>query len=249
MNKKVENGKYVYYGGDKDQMMADIRKYADKKQEMDKFLERLIEPFIKDKNLKILDAGCGIGHVLNLLNKISPQSEFLGTDQTDFFIEEAKKRYGNHKNINFEIGDIKDLPLKHHKDFDITVCRGVLSWLPHYDLFVKALMNITKKYIFISSLFYDGDIDFEIKIKEYKRGIPKEGFTEYRNVYSLPRFKKFVMDLGAKNIEVFNFDIGIDLPKGPIDKMSTYTMKLENGERLQISGIVLMNWKWIRIDL
>jgi hypothetical protein len=40
-----------------------------------------------------------------------------------------------------------------------------------------------------------------------------------------------------------------DIPKPPIDEMGTYTEKLENNKRIQISGAIVMSWKIIRIDL
>ena len=53
----------------------------------------------------------------------------------------------------------------------------------------------------------------------------------------------------AKNIEVYDFEIPFDIPKPPIDQMGTYTEKLVDGRRLQISGSMIMPWKTIRIDL
>ena len=44
---------------------------------------------------------------------------------------------------------------------------------------------------------------------------------------------------------MYNFDI----PKPPLDQLVSYTEKLENGKRLQISGAMLLPWKIIRIDL
>ena len=108
---------------------------------------------------------------------------------------------------------------------------------------------MTKDHIFLSSLFYEGDIDFEIKVREFKKESGSDGFNGYYNVYSLPQFKKFVYSLGAKDIEVFDFDIDIDIAQPPIDQMGTYTVKLQNSKKLQISGAVVMNWKIIRIDL
>ena len=114
---------------------------------------------------------------------------------------------------------------------------------------LRDLIHITKNHIFLSSLFYEGDIDFEIKVREFKKESGQDGFNSYYNVYSLPQFKKFVYSLGVKNIEVYNFDIDIDIPRPPIDQMGTYTVKLENSKKLQISGAVVMYWKVIRIDL
>lgn len=245
------SNQHIYHQGDDSFAIASMKKYFDQKQEMDKLLDKLISPYIKDKKLRILDAGCGLGHSLYFLNQLSPDSDFLGVDQTPVYIEEAKKLFGEFKNFSFEAGNVEDLPKKYPKAFDVTMSRAVISWMPYYEDFVKALMDTTKKHIFISSLFYDGDIDFITKVKSFKGASGKEnlGIERYCNVYSLPHFKSFVMGLGAKNMQVDDFEINIDLPKPPVDRMGTYTETLENGKRLQISGAILMNWKWIRIDL
>lgn len=244
------NRRYTYFleDTDKESNIAEMKKYVENKQELDTFLEKLIRPFISEKSLKILDACCGIGHIIYLLKQISPRSNFIGVDQTPYLIEEARKLYEDEK-ISFEIGDIYDLPIKYSKEFDISIIWKTISWIPYYDELLRTLCAVTKEHIFLSGLFYDYDIDFEIKVREFGEEAGKYGFTKYYNVYSLPSFKKFVYGLGAKNIEVHNFDITIDIPRMPLDQMGTYTLKLEDGRRLQISGAVVMSWKIIRIDL
>lgn len=241
----------VYHQGDDKFAVASMKKYFEKKQEMDKLLDKLINPHVANKKLKILDAGCGIGHSLYFLNNLSPESVFLGVDQTPVYIKEAKRLFGQMPNISFVVSDVEDLSVKYSKTFDVTISRAVISWLPDYEEFVKSLMSVTKRHIFISSLFYDGDVDFFTKIKMYKgeSGRSNTPAEECRNVYSLPRFKRYMKSLGAKRVQVYDFEIGIDLPRRPLDQMSTYTVKLNNGKRLQISGAVLMYWKWARIDL
>jgi len=114
---------------------------------------------------------------------------------------------------------------------------------------MRALMASGKKHVFLSSLFYEGDIDFEIKVREYQKEGGAEGFNAYYNIYGLPKFKQFVTALGATHVEVRDFEIGIDLPRGTMDRMGTYTLRLADGKRLQMSGAVPMLWKIIRIDL
>lgn len=242
---------YIYHQGDDKFSLASMKKYLDRKQEMDKLLEKLIKPVIFKKKLKILDAGCGLGHSEFFLSQLSPGSQFLGVDQTPVYIKEANRLFKNLPNVSFEAANVEDLPAKFPKKFDVAISRAVISWMPYYDEFVRALFSVTKKHIFISSLFYDGDVDFLTTVKMYKgeSGKSKKLATECRNVYSLPRFKKLVKALGAKRVVATDFDIKIDLPRAPVDQMSTYTVKLSNGKRLQISGAVLMCWKWIRIDL
>lgn len=240
---------YFNEEADKDFNIASMKKYVDQKQEIDKFFEKIITPVIQGKSLKIVDACCGIGHIVCFLSEISPKSTFLGVDQTPYLIEEARRLCQKKEAISFEVGDAYDLHSKYPKEFDISINWKTISWLPYYDKLLRSLVAITKKHIFISSLFYDGDIDFEIKVREFKKDAGKEGFNAFYNVYSFPQFKKFVYGLGAKNIESYDFEISIDIPKPPVDQMGTYTVKSEDGKRLQISGAVVMSWKIIRIDL
>ena len=229
--------------------LAETKKYAEKKWEIDKAMENFVAPFIEGKKLSVLDACCGVGQMAYYLSKRSPKSTFLGVDYGQFYIEEAKKLYEKEKNISFETGDIYKLPETRPKAFDITISHKTITWQPYYTEIMKALFALTHKHIFVSSLFYDEDIDFETNIREYKKEAAKDGFNSRYNVYSFPRFKDFVMSQGAKNIESQNFEICIDVPKPPAGQMGTYTIKTEDGHRLQISGAILMLWKFIRIDL
>lgn len=241
--------KYFPNENDKDFYINSMKKYVTTKQELDKKLEELITPVIQDHKFQILDACCGIGHLDYFLSSVSPNSTFFGIDQTSFLIDEAKKLCKNKENVSFEVDDIYNLPNKYPKSFDVTINWKTLSWLPYYDECMKSLFAVTKKHIFISSLFYDGDIDFEIKVREYKKEKAKEGFNQFYNIYSYPKFEKFLYDLGAKSVKSYDFNIDIDIPKPTIDDMGTYTLTLDGGQRIQVSGPILMLWKIIQIDL
>lgn len=234
---------------DKEFDLANTKKYAKKKWEIDKAMEKFAAPFIKGKKLSVLDACSGVGQMAYYLSKRSPESTFLGVDHGPFYIDEAKKLYKKEKNLSFETADIYNFFKTHKKTFDISISHKTLTWQPYYTDMIKGLIATTRKHIFISSLFYDEDVDFQINIREYKKEGAKNGFNSQYNVYSFPRFKDFVMSLGAKNIVSENFEIGIDVPKPPEGQVGTYTVKTEDGKRLQISGAILMLWKFIRIDL
>ncbi len=247
----MKNRKRQHYDGEKDKeyIISSFKKCVTEKREMDKKFETLILPFIKSKKYNILDACCGIGQIPYFLSEINPESKFLGIDQTSYLIDEAKNLCKDKSNISFELNDIYNISTKYQKQFDISINWRTLSWLPYYDQMLENLFAVTKKYIFVSSLFYDGDIDFITQVREFKTETGASHFNDYNNVYSLPHFKKFVNELGAKNIEVYDFDINIDIPKPSVDQLISYTEKLENGKRLQISGAMLLPWKIIRIDL
>jgi ubiquinone/menaquinone biosynthesis C-methylase UbiE len=247
----MENRSRQHYDGekDKDLIISSFKKCVTEKREMDVFLETLISPFIKSKKKNVLDACCGIGHIPYFLSDISPQSKFLGIDQTSYLVEEGKKLCQSKSNISFEHEDVYNISGKYKKAFDISISWRTLSWLPYYDQMLRELIAVTRDHIFLSSLFYDGDIDFITQVREFKTETGESHFNDYYNVYSLPQFKRFVFELEAKNVETYDFDISIDLPKPPIDQMISYTETLANGRRLQLSGAVVLYWKVIRIDL
>lgn len=247
--KSSTNEAYFVGESDKGFNVASMRKYVENKQEMDKALEAMIRPYLMDGTPAVLDVCCGIGHVLYSLSEMNPGATFKGIDQTPYLIEEAKGLNSGRKNVSFEVGDLFALPDHYAKQFDLSINWKTLSWLPSYEDALVALMRVTKKHIFLSSLFYDGDIDFEIKVRQYKKEGTDQGGFFYYNIYSLPRFIRFVKEHGARHVETQDFNISIDLPRGDIDHMGTYTVPLANGSRMQMSGALALPWKLIRIDL
>ena len=173
----------------------------------------------------------------------------MGVDQTPYLIEEAQKLCSAKSNVSFEVNDMHHLSDRYQKFFDVSIIWKTISWLPYYEEIIQELFKVSKKHIFLSSLFYDGDIDFEIKVREYKKQSGKENFNSYYNVYSFPKFERFVQSLNCKKIHSWNFDISLDIPRGDPDFMGTYTLKLYDGERIQISGAIIMSWKIVHIEL
>ena len=241
---------YIYQRGDRDFHIQQMSKSIGQKQELDTVLEKIIRPSIVGQTKKILDAGCGLGQVITLLHAMSPNSQYWGVDQTPEFIKYGAQLHAHTDNVQLTCGNIEDLPSVYEdKFFDLTVCRAVISWTPAYAAIIQSLIQVTRERIYLCALFYDGDIDFIIQIREYTKEAGKKDFSEYRNIYSLPEFKRFLISLGLTKIEVVDFEMPIDIPRGPINIMGTYTELLANGKRLQISGVILMQWKWIIINL
>jgi SAM-dependent methyltransferase len=219
---------------------AGMRAYAQTRQELDKLLQHLLPPL---GDATILDAACGIGHLSEVLLEDNPDATYLGVDETPAVIREARDLWSR-RGVRFEVADVNTLPDRYPNGFDIVVSWKTLTWLEHYDRMLPALMALSRKHLFVSSLFYDGDIDFQTRVQDH--GNNAEWFY---NVYSLPRFVARLRDLGAQHVEVNDFEIGIDLPRGDPDVMGTYTRRLEDGRRLQFSGALWMPWKVLRVDI
>lgn len=228
-----------------------MRGYLRNKPEQVKFFEELIAPFLADGKMhSVLDACCGIGDLVYYLSRLNAAATFTGVDKADFLIAAARENFDN-PNVTFQQGDVYALSEQFgEKSFDLSVCKQTLSWLPGYEKPVQELMKVSRRAVFISSLFYDGRIDFETRVREYGSASGREDYNAYYNVYSFPVFREFCVNHGAKDVVGFDFHIGIDIPKpADLDRMGTYTVKLDSGERLQVSGALLMPWKILRIDL
>lgn len=251
MSSSSSSDKYNFqHEREREHAIESMRAYIANKPEQVKFLEQLMKPMLSGRDgLSVLDACCGIGDLIHFLSDDYPNVSFTGVDKAEFLINEAQANANN--NVSFVTGDVYALAKQFgQKSFDISVCKQTISWLPRYEDAVRELMSVAREAVFITSLFYDGRIDFETRIREYTTDSGRKDFHSYYNVYSFPVFKEFCLSHGAKEVTGYDFQIGIDLPRPEnLDRMGTYTRRLESGERLQISGALLMPWKIVRIDL
>lgn len=236
---------------EREHALRTMRAYVENKPEQVKFFEELIGPYLAGERVSVLDACCGIGDLIYFLAQLNRNASFTGVDKATFLIEEARAHFTDNPNVTFVAGDIYKLSEQFGKrSFDLAVCKQTISWLPRYEEAVAELMAVARRAVFISSLFYDGRIDFETRVREYTTDAGREGYNAFYNVYSFPVFREFCLSRGAKDVVGFDFNIGIDLPQpASPDRMGTYTVQLQSGERLQISGALLMPWKIVRIDL
>src|SRR4051812_22939767 len=99
------DAKFTYAKGDKDKdfIIASMKKYVHQPQEIDKFFRSLITPVIQGKKLSILDAACGIGHLSAIMAELSPDSTYLGVDQTPYLIDQAREMWGDRDAVRFEV--------------------------------------------------------------------------------------------------------------------------------------------------
>lgn len=92
----------------------------------------LIELLAPQKGESILDIGCGTG---DLANELSERGiDVIGIDHAQSMIEQALQKYPH---IQFEVGDITDLP--YEAEFDAIFSNAVLHWIKSPKL---ALENI-----------------------------------------------------------------------------------------------------------
>lgn len=88
---------------------------------------------------RLLDAGCGEGHLLAEIHKIRPDFKLSGIDLTQVAVEKARERNPAATIVNDDILNLS----KHfqEKHFDIIICSEVLEHIPQYE---KAIYEMQK---------------------------------------------------------------------------------------------------------
>ncbi len=99
----------------------------------------LLEVDLKD-TMKILDAGCGTGFSMTLLNELNSRVEVKGFDSSKEMLEKAKK-----KKLEVKVGSLEKIPFK--EKFDLVISISALQWVSGEDVSLVAseLYRVLKK--------------------------------------------------------------------------------------------------------
>lgn len=108
-----------------------------------KRLDTIVNLIPKKAGLKILDAGCGEGQLLERISKSFERKglsvELFGSDITNVALNNAKKR----SNSKFFLEDLEKL---HYLDesFDIIICTEVIEHVQNYKKVINELKRVLK---------------------------------------------------------------------------------------------------------
>ena len=102
----------------------------------EKILAEIEQKFTLNKNISILDIGCGTGGLLNFLRK-NNYTNLQGIDYSDSSISFSKLRNLNVKKVNIDNINI----MFQHQQFDIIICNDVFYCLDKSQI-INALQNI-----------------------------------------------------------------------------------------------------------
>jgi len=144
-------------------------------------------------NLNTLDLACGNGaNLMFLKKKFNNEKYCLGLDLNKDLLKQGSK-FNNFKDLELKYGNILNLNKKLKNEFQLITSFQILSWLKDYQKASIEMIKLNSKYIFISSLFWEGLIDFKIKLNslkndKYNRQVQN---STYYNIYSLKNFLNF----------------------------------------------------------
>lgn len=112
-------------------------------------LDAIVDSMPRHNGLKILDAGCGEGHLISKLHEKNPSNNYYGIDTTEVAIEKAKKR------CFFAEFSMMDLNNIHFEDgfFDVVITTEVLEHVYDYKLAISEMKRVLVKNGFLIVTF------------------------------------------------------------------------------------------------
>ncbi len=165
------------------------------------FIEKEID---YNRNLKILDIGCGTGrHSIELTKR---GYNVLGVDLSDSQLKRAKeKAIGLGLKINFQKHDARNLPFRNKFDLAIMLCEGGFPLMETDEMNFEILKSVAKslkpKGKFILTTL-NGLFPLFHSVKEFLNSNNNEGNATYgNNTFNLMEFRDY-------NITTFEDDSG-----------------------------------------
>jgi len=231
------------------------------------FCDFLDEKMLINRDSTLIDACCGSGaNSFYIAKRYNPKS-IIGFDYQEEFLSIARNhklecyelnRQGSQTEISFMRGDVyNSTPIieklcheRQIKSVNGVILLQTLSWLTDWRRCLSELTNFKPGWIALSSLFYDGLIEAEITIKHYPPDstdiVPPPLDISPYNVYSVELVEKFFREMGYVSIHWREFNITVPLER-PSDKhkMGTYTIETSTGNLMQVSGPLLMPWRFL----
>ena len=213
-----------------------------------KFLKKILaERYETNSRLSVLDVASGIGYVSHYTSQLFPEWSFTCIDYEKRLIECGCELIRNPA-IQFYQGDLYelgDLQLGGDFEYDIVILWMTLWVLDDIQRVFALLRSRTKKYgrVYISSLFHDFEVDIEAYLTDYT--LPTQGYRLPYRTFSKKHFEEKYLREGW-DITWHPFEIDVDLPQSG-KGTGTFTEKLADGRRLQISGGYLMSWNILEL--
>lgn len=227
-----------------------MRQYEKPYRSTVKFLEYLQEKIGTNDN-KVLDLGCGAGAALGyLMNDKKVFGGGYGVDINEELVTIGNKILKERKvnNCELRVGDIFHLDKKDFGKLDGVISLQTFNILPDYIDVVRCMCELEPRWIAFSTLGFEGLIDYEVKVYDYTKDKDGGYAQVFYNIYSLPRMKEYFDSLGYSRFDYKEFEIDIDLIQTNKMGRGTYTIKTEQGKRMQISGGIMMPWYFVFVE-
>ncbi|MDJ0675345.1 MAG: class I SAM-dependent methyltransferase [Calothrix sp. MO_167.B42] len=136
-----------------------------------------------DKNIKILDIGCGTGrHSIELAKR---GYKVVGIDLSESMLQRAKqKALEANLQIDFHINDARNLPFSHEFDLVIIICEGAFSLMETDEMNFQILQSAANALKSNGKLIFttlNGLFPLFHSVQDFMDANTKEGNTIYDN--------------------------------------------------------------------
>jgi SAM-dependent methyltransferase len=206
-------------------------------------LFRYLTRDLESPGQKVLDICGGYGRLTYFLNELDSRHDYYCLDYSESLIAQARDTFARNRNIHCEVADLYALAPFYDKAFDVTINYKTLYCLPYYEEAIAQFVKATRRKIYITSPFFEGDIDFISRIYPNASTADRNKYA-YSNAYSIPKFTNYCRSLGVKNVEFEDMRLDFDLePPVNHDELKTFTVQTVNQGRLEITGVLVLNWK------
>lgn len=167
-----------------------------------KTTEEIIKNFKLNDNLRILEAGCGTGILIEKLLKLKPNIRILGVDISKEMLKIAKIRLGKYKNVELLKKDIENLKLR--EKFDLIISNSSIHYLDNLDKVIrnfKSLLNENGELILVD--WCKNSILFKILNFYWKLMI-----NGFKQIYTVKQVKE-ILDMNGFLIKgAYTFKVG-----------------------------------------
>lgn len=198
----------------------------------------------KNKNLKLIDAGCGSGDFLSYISR-KKNVDGYGVDFSNKLISLAKKKVPNFK---FKVKDIrKEISLN---KFDICTCLGTLSAFDNPFKIIKNLTKITKKggEIIIFDLINEENVNVIVRYQNYFNH--ENNWLTAFNTFSKQKWIDEIKKIKSINkVQFKKFQISINIKKNKNNPMKTWTTSINNNKQIVVGTGQMLNYYIITIKL
>lgn len=199
-----------------------------------KFIANIATPYLQVSGCKAIDIGCATGDFAYFLKSTFPELSLSGMDVDDELLERAQQEVPG---VTFFKGNIMQSACE--EKYDLIFLNGVHSIFDNFQ-WLQNLLDSRKgnhARVFVFGLFNPEDLDVLIKSRP---AASDDKWETGWNLYSKKSVLAFLEDKGVQG-KFYDFELELDLEKKPNDPLRTWTERLEDGRRIIINGLQLVN--------
>lgn len=217
--------------------------YRDNPRESDKVilkeLGRILESRPDIGPVRILDVGCHTGNLIRHILGIFPGVLCTGVDVFEEVIDHCRAR-AELSECTFNTADVRALP--YDREFDVVMASAVLCRFDRgdFEISLRSLAKSLRRGGYFVSFEYYHEWAQHLSIIERSSRHP-EGLSIHMR--SIPDVQSSLERAGFSEYSFSPFRIACDLTRPEDgDPLMTYTVRTEDGERLNFRGALYQPW-------